>query len=190
MIQEEQKHVGMGNYPIKYPLTLLIGLIIGFLLNDCQRKTTEKIVIETVTTTDTVFVEVKDTITVTKLKHIYHKDTTFLVNNQLITAPLQSFSETFNVLYGSVSVEGEVAGKVTRLGVITDFNFPTVTNNITTTKTITKKPTGLYITVGLSEVDKQLSPLVGGVFVRDRYLINYSLGLNGSLAQIGYRLGR
>jgi len=181
MIQEEQKHVGMGNYPIKYPIILLIGLIIGFLLNDCQRKTTEKIVIETVTTTDTVFVEVKDTITVTKLKHIYHKDTVLQINDQLITAPLQSFSETFEVLYGSVSVEGEVAGKVTRLGVITDFNLPTVTNNITTTKTVTKKPSGLFVTVG---VDKQLTPFVGGTFIKDRYLVN----LNTNSLSVGYKV--
>ena len=140
MIQGGQKRVGMGSYPIKYPLILLIGLILGFLLNDCSRKLGEKIVIKTVTTTDTVFVEVKDTLTVTNLKHIYHKDTVLVISDTLINAPLQTFSETFNVLYGSISVEGEVAGKDTKMSVLTDFKLPTVTNNIYTTKTITKKP--------------------------------------------------
>ena len=181
MIYEEQRHVGMGSYPIKYPLILLVGLVIGFLLNDCQRKTTEKIVVETVTVTDTVFVEVKDTIFITDVKHTFVRDTIILINDQLITAPLQTFSETFDVLYGSVSVEGEVAGKVTRMGINTNFKLPTVTNNITTTKTITKKPSGLFLTVG---VDKQLTPFVGGTFIKDRYLIN----LNTNSLSVGYKV--
>ena len=169
--------------PIKYPIILLIGLISGFLLNDCQRKLPYEVKTETIFKTDTVFQIQRDTIFLTKVKHIYSRDTIIQIQDKPYSVPLQSFSEAFNVLHGNVTVSGEVAGKVTKMSVMTDFKLPTITNTITTKETVVKKPSGLFLTAG---IDKQLTPFLGGTFIHDRYL----LGLTTQSLTIGYRVGR
>ena len=167
---------------MRYAIFLLLGLISGFLLNDCQRKLPYEVKTETIFKTDTIFQIQRDTVFLTKIKHTYSRDTIIQIQDKRYSVPLQAFSEAFNVLHGNVTVYGEVAGKVTKMSVITDFKLPTITNTITTKETVVKKPSGLFLTAGANKTTLN----IGATFIHDRYL----LGLTTQYLTIGYRVGR
>jgi hypothetical protein len=165
---------------MKYAVLVLCGLIIGFLLRDC--KGTDTITkIETIIERDTIYQTIRDTVYRTKIKHIYQRDTLIQFDTLLVSVPLNQFSEAFDVEYGKATVSGEVAGKLTKLSLVTDFNIPLVTE--TKTVTITKKPQGLYLAAGVSNFR---TPFIGATFIRDRYLV----GLTTESITLGYRVGR
>jgi hypothetical protein len=167
-------------------ITLLLviflgGIIFGYLLFDWQNK--DSVLVKTVTevTTDTLFVHTRDTITITKteIEQTYLRDTIFL---EPYEAKINTFKTTKDFLYGSTTVEGEVLGEVLKMDIINDFKIPTVTNTINTTNMVIKKPSGLFLTVGVTQ---QLNPSVGVTLVKDKYLF----GLTNNSIQLGYKLG-
>lgn len=173
----------MDNYIDNH--TFKIGLITAFLVGgmlgiygSSLRDSNVQTVTKTTIQTDTVFVNVVDTVHVTrtKIKHEQVRDTVYLST----TLPINNFSTTSNFLYGSVDVNGEVIGEVLSVNVIPNFKLPQVTNTITKETVHTKKPAGLFVTAGLSN----RTPYVGGIFVKDKYLV----GLNTSGFMVGYKL--
>ena len=173
----------MDNYIDNH--TFKIGLITAFLVGgmigiygSSLRGDTIQTVTKTTVETDTVFVQLIDTVHVTRtqIKHEQVRDTVYLSS----TLPINNFSTTSNFLYGSVNVSGEVVGEVLSVNIIPNFKLPQVTNTITKETVHTKKPAGLFVTAGLSN----RTPYVGAVFIKDRYL----LGLSTSGVQVGYKL--
>tara|TARA_R110000772_G_scaffold145504_1_gene255446 strand:+ start:8773 stop:9279 length:507 start_codon:yes stop_codon:yes gene_type:complete len=168
---------------MKYAVLLILGLGIGYLV--AQYFQHENTIIETVTETkiDTVFVEIRDTIRITRteIKHEYLRDTFLL---EPIKPEIKAFKASFPFLYGNAYLEGEVLGEVLKTSLRTDFKLPTITNTITNTTTIIKKPSGLFLTAGAG--NNFSTPYIGAIFIKNKFLI----GLNTSGAQVGYKLGR
>jgi hypothetical protein len=160
----------------------LLGIITGYLLFDWHNK--GAIVTKTVTerTTDTVYVAVKEIQTVIKkeIKTEYLRDTILL---EPYESKIIGFKTSKSFLYGNTTVSGEVLGEVLKMDIVNDFKIPTITNTITNTTTIIKKPSGIFLTAG---VNTQLVPSVGAIFIKDKYLI----GLTNNSIQLGYKLGR
>jgi hypothetical protein len=148
----------------KYLITLIIGLVIGYFLFGKEAEPIINTITET--KTDTVFITKKDTIYI-KSKEIHH---TFLRDTVIIDfdPKINLFTSSKPFLYGNVSVSGEVLGEVLKIDIFTDLKIPQITNTITTTNTIMKKPSGFYLTAG---INKQLTPNVGLTYVRDRVMI-------------------
>lgn len=169
-------------------LTGVIGAFIGALIlylffwPEFETKTE----IVEVSTTDTVFVSVIDTVHInrTQIKHEYLRDTILIEQTK---PTINTFKTSTPFLYGNTYISGEVLGAVLKMDVTNDFNIPLVTNTITTTKTntIIKKPTGLYVTVG---VTKQLGfePSIGVTLVRPKMLI----GVSNTDVKFGWKLGK
>lgn len=168
----------MNNNAIKYAFFAIIGIVIGYFLADNSEDVE---IINTIETkTDTVFITVIDTVRITR-KEIQHKEIRDTVLIEPIEPIIKAFTASKPFLYGNVSVKGEVLGEVLKMDIYTDFSLPTVTNTITKTNTVIKKPSGLFLTAG---VNQQLIPSLGAVYIRDRYL----LGLSTSGVQVGYKL--
>lgn len=170
----------MNNNSIKYAFFAIIGIVIGYFLSN---KGEDVKVISTIETkTDTVYVHVRDTVQITRteIKNEHIRDTILI---EPIETKIKAFTAFKPFLYGNVTVNGEVLGEVLKMDIYTDFDLPTVTNTITKTNTVIKKPAGLFITAGV-RVNNQLTPSIGAVYVRDRYL----LGLSTSSVHVGYRL--
>ena len=161
-----------------FSIGLIIGLLIGYWFAS-KGELEPKIVTVTKTETDTVFVTVRDTIRIknTEIKHEFVRDTVIIDFKPQIKA----FTASKPFLYGNTHLKGEVLGEILKMDIYTDFDIPTVTNTITNTTTIIKKPQGLFPVAG---VNKQLTPFVGGVYVRDRYLV----GLTTESLFVGYRV--
>jgi len=163
------------NNPVKFLLFTFIGLVIGYFLFSKEIKPT--IITKTEKKTDTVYVTIRDTIRIREIQHEYLRDTVLIGFEPKIS----TFTASKSFLYGNTTVSGEVLGSVLKMDIINDFKIPTITNTITNTTTIIKKPQGLFLAVG---VNKQLTPNIGVIFVRDRYLF----GLNTSGIQLGYKI--
>ena len=122
-------------------------------------------------TTDTVYVSQIDTVYLTKkeIKHTVIRDTV-LINP--IEPKIKAYEARFPLTNGYAYVNGEVLGEVLKMRLTTDIKYPTITNTIEkeTTKTIVKKPSGLY---AQAWVDSNFIPSVGGTYLRDRLMINY-----------------
>ena len=133
------------NQKIKIALVaFLAGIIVAFIFYPKpESETVYKF--ESVTKTDTLIVEIKDTVYVpkTKIKTQVLRDTILIDFKPKISA----FKASFPFEYGSTNVSGEVLGEVLKMTAINDFKLPVVTNTITETKTetIIKKPKGNQI---------------------------------------------
>jgi hypothetical protein len=150
-------------------ISFLIGLILAFII--FPRPETETVYkFETVTKTDTLIVEVKDTIYVpkTKIKTEVLRDTVLIDFKPQISA----FTASFPFEYGSTNVSGEVLGEVLKMTATSDFKIPVVTNTITNTetKTIVQKPKGIYL--GAS-VNSLLQPGAKVSYLDNKYLFSY-----------------
>jgi hypothetical protein len=125
---------------------------------------------ETVTKTDTLIVEVKDTVYVpkTKIKTEVLRDTVLINFKPQISA----FTASFPFEYGSTNVSGEVLGEVLKMTATSDFKIPVVTNTITNTetKTIVQKPKGIYL--GAS-VNSLLQPGAKVSYLDNKYIFQY-----------------
>ena len=166
------------NNAIKYAFFGLVGIVIGYFLS---KQSEDVKIIETIETkTDTVYVHVRDTVRITRteIKHEQIRDTILI---EPIEPKIKAFTASKPFLYGNVTVNGEVLGEVLKMDIYNNFKLPTVTNTITKTNTVIKKPSGLFLTAG---VNQQLTPSIGAVFIKDRYL----LGLSTSGVQVGYKL--
>ena len=166
------------NNAIKYAFFGLVGIVIGYFLS--KKDNNVEIISKIETKTDTVYVHVRDTVRITRteIKHEHIRDTILI---EPIEPVIKAFTASKPFLYGNVTVNGEVLGDVLKIDIYNDFQIPSVTNTITKTNTVIKKPSGLFLTAG---VQNNLTPSIGAVFIRDRYL----LGISTSGVQVGYSL--
>jgi hypothetical protein len=150
-------------------LAFLAGVIVAYIFfPKTESETVYKF--ETVTKTDTLIVEVKDTVYVpkTKIKTEVLRDTV-LINYK---PQISQFNASFPFEYGSTNVSGEVLGEVLKMTATSDFKIPVVTNTITNTetKTIVQKPKGIYL--GAS-VNSLLEPGAKVSYLDNKYLFSY-----------------
>jgi hypothetical protein len=172
----------MNNNAVKYLFFSILGIVLGFFLS--KQDENVKVISTIETKTDTVFITVRDTVTITR-KEIQHKKIRDTILIEQIEPIIKAFTASKPFLYGNVAVNGEVLGEVLKMDIYTDFDLPTVTNTITKTNTVIKKPAGLFITAGIGATNQlTLTPSIGAVYIRDRYL----LGLSTSGVQVGYKL--
>ena len=162
-------------------ISFLIGALITFLIYPKpEQETVYKF--ETVTKTDTLIVEVKDTVYIpkTKIKQTVLRDTV-LVDYK---PEIKSFSTTTPFEYGNTYVNGEVLGEVLKMSVTNDFKIPVVTNTITNTetKTIIKKSKGIYLGAGINSF---LKPSASVSYLDDKYLFQYQYQPIQRVHQIG-----
>jgi hypothetical protein len=137
---------------------------------------------ETVTNTDTLIVEVKDTVYVpkTKIKTEFLRDTVLIDFKPQIS----QFTASFPFEYGSTSVSGEVLGEVLKMTATNDFKIPVVTNTITNTetKTIIQKPKGIYMGGGVNSL---IQPSASVSYLDNKYLFTYQFEPLQKVHQIG-----
>jgi hypothetical protein len=150
-------------------ISFLIGLLLAFVI--FPRSESETVYkFETVTKTDTLIVEVKDTVYVpkTKIKTEFLRDTILIDYKPKIS----QFNASFPFEYGSTNVSGEVLGEVLKMTATSDFKIPVVTNTITNTetKTIVQKPKGIYL--GAS-VNSLLQPGAKVSYLDNKYIFQY-----------------
>ena len=150
-------------------ISFLIGVLLAFVVYPIpEQETVYKF--ESVTKTDTLIVEVKDTVYIpkTKIKTEVLRDTV-LVN---FKPQISQFNASFPFEYGSTNVTGEVLGEVLKMTATSDFKIPVVTNTITNTetKTIVEKPKGIYL--GAS-VNSLLQPGAKVSYLDNKYLFSY-----------------
>jgi len=150
-------------------LAFIAGIIVAYIfLPKPESETFYKF--KTVTKTDTLIVEVKDTVYVpkTKIKTEVLRDTVLINFKPKISA----FTASFPFEYGSTNVSGEVLGEVLKMTATSDFKIPVVTNTITETKTetIIKKSKGIYL--GAS-VNSLLQPGAKVSYLDNKYIFSY-----------------
>jgi hypothetical protein len=150
-------------------ISFLIGFLLAFVIYPKpEQETVYKF--ETVTNTDTLIVEVKDTVYVpkTKIKTQVLRDTILIDYKPKIS----EFTASFPFEYGSTNVSGEVLGEVLKMTATSDFKIPVVTNTITNTetKTIVQKSKGIYL--GAS-VNSLLQPGAKVSYLDNKYLFSY-----------------
>ena len=150
-------------------LAFFAGVIVAYIFfPKTESETVYKF--ETVTNTDTLIVEVKDTIYIpkTKIKTEVLRDTV-LVN---FKPQISQFNASFPFEYGSTNVSGEVLGEVLKMTATSDFKIPVVTNTITNTetKTIVQKPKGIYL--GAS-VNSLIQPGAKVSYLDNKYIFQY-----------------
>jgi hypothetical protein len=150
-------------------ISFLLGVILAFIVYPKPESETFYKV-KTVTKTDTLIVEVKDTIYIpkTKIKTEVLRDTILIDFKPQISR----FETTFPFDYGSTKVSGEVLGEVLKMTATNDYNIPVVTNTIieTKTETIIKKSKGLYLG---ANVNSALNLGASASYVDDKYLFSY-----------------
>lgn len=176
----------MKNQLIQIGVYILIGVIIGITFFKCERDSPiVETVTETVIKTDTVYVNIRDTvyITRTEIEHEYIRDTVLMDYNPVVNR----YMAQFPVVYGSIYINGEVLGEVLNMKATTDFKLPTVTNTITNTvtNTVVKNSNGLFITAGL---EQSLKPNVGAVFIRNKFLGGYQYNFDSHSIYIGRKI--
>jgi hypothetical protein len=150
-------------------ISFLGGVIAAFIfLPKPEQETVYKF--ETVTKTDTLIVEVKDTVYVPKkwIKSQIIRDTILVDYKPQISL----FKTSIPSEYGSTNVSGEVLGEVLKMTATNDFKIPVVTNTITETKTetIIKKSKGIYL--GAS-VNSLLEPSAKVSYLDNKYIFEY-----------------
>jgi len=150
-------------------LAFMAGVILAFIVYP-KPEAEEVYKFSTVTETDTVYKEIKDTVYVpkTKIKTQVLRDT-ILVDHKPV---IKSFSTTTPFEYGNTYVNGEVLGDVLKMSVTNDFKIPTVTNTITNTetKTIVQKPKGIYVGASINSL---LDPAAKVSYLDNKYLFQY-----------------
>jgi hypothetical protein len=162
-------------------ISFIAGIILAFLI---MPKPEEETVykFESVTNTDTLIIEVKDTVYVPKMwiKSQFVRDTVLEEYKPTISL----FSTTTPFEYGNTYVSGEVLGEVLKMSVTNDFKVPVVTNTVTNTetKTIIQKSKGLYL--GAS-VNSLLQPGAAVAYLDNKYIFEYQYQPLQNIHQIG-----
>ena len=162
-------------------LAFIAGIIVAYIfLPKPESETFYKF--KTVTNTDTLIVEVKDTVYVpkTNIKTQVLRDTILIDYKPKIS----QFNASFPFEYGSTNVSGEVLGEVLKMTATSDFKIPVVTNTITNTetKTIVQKPKGIYL--GAS-VNSLLQPGASVSYLDNKYIFQYQFQPLQKVHQIG-----
>jgi hypothetical protein len=162
-------------------ISFIAGIILAFLIMP-KPEAEEIYKFESVTNTDTLIIEVKDTVYVPKMwiKSQFVRDTVLEEYKPTISL----FSTTTPFEYGNTYVSGEVLGEVLKMSVTNDFKIPVVTNTVTNTetKTIIKKSKGLYL--GAS-VNSLLQPGAAVAYLDNKYIFEYQYQPLQNIHQIG-----
>ena len=150
-------------------LSFIGGVILAFVL--FPRPELETVYkFETVTKTDTLFVDKVETVYIpkTKIKTEVLRDTILIDFKPKIS----QFTASFPFEHGSTSVSGEVLGEVLKMSATNDFKIPVVTNTITNTetRTIIQKPKGIYLGAGVNSL---LKPSASVAYLDNKYLFGY-----------------
>jgi hypothetical protein len=150
-------------------LSFIAGVILAFIVLP-KTETEEVYKFETVTKTDTLFVDKLETVYIpkTKIKTEVLRDTILIDFKPQISL----FETTFPFEYGSTKVSGEVLGEVLKMTATNDYKIPVVTNTITNTetRTIIEKPKGIYLGAGVNSL---LKPSASVAYLDNKYLFQY-----------------
>jgi hypothetical protein len=162
-------------------ISFLAGLILAFVIYPKpEEETVYKF--ETKVETDTIYSHVVDTIYIpkTKIKTEVLRDTVLIDYEPKISL----FKTSIPSEYGSTHVSGEVLGEVLKMTATNDFKIPVVTNTITNTetKTIIKKPKGMYLGAGVNSL---LQPSAKVSYLDNKYLFSYQFEPLQGVHQIG-----
>jgi hypothetical protein len=173
LLDDERKRIAI--------ISFLIGVLLAFVI--FPRPESETVYkFETVTKTDTLIVEVKDTVYVpkTKIKTEFLRDTILIDYKPKIS----QFNASFPFEYGSTNVSGEVLGEVLKMTATSDFKIPVVTNTITNTetKTIVQKPKGIYLGAGVNSL---IQPSASVSYLDNKYIFQYQFQPLQKIHQIG-----
>jgi hypothetical protein len=150
-------------------VSFLAGVILTFVVYPRhEQETVYKF--ETVTKTDTLFVDKLETVYIpkTKIKTEVLRDTILIDFKPQISL----FKTTIPFEYGNTYLSGEVLGEVLKMTATNDYKIPVVTNTITNTetKTIIEKPKGLYLGAGVNSL---LKPSASVSYLDNKYLFQY-----------------
>jgi hypothetical protein len=162
-------------------ISFLAGLILAFVI---YPKPEEEVIykFETKVESDTIYTHVVDTIYVpkTNIKTEVLRDTVLIDYEPKISL----FKTSFPSEYGSTHVSGEVLGEVLKMTATNDFKIPVVTNTITNTetKTIIKKPKGIYLGAGVNSL---LQPSAKVSYLDNKYLFSYQFEPLQGVHQVG-----
>jgi hypothetical protein len=162
-------------------IAFLIGVFLAFIIYPKPEiETIYKT--ETVTKTDTLFVDKLDTVHITKTKI-----KTQVIRDTIVTnyrPKISAFTASFPFDNGSTKISGEVLGEVLKMTAINDYKLPVVTNTITETKTekIVIKPKGFYLGVGVNSL---LQPGAKAAYLDNKYLFTYQFQPLQNVHQVG-----
>jgi hypothetical protein len=150
-------------------LAFLGGIILAFVVY--PRPDVETVYkFETVTKTDTLFVDKLETVYIpkTKIKTEVLRDTIIIDFKPQISL----FKTTIPFEYGNTYLSGEVLGEVLKMTATNDYKIPVVTNTITNTetRTIIEKPKGIYLGAGVNSL---LKPSASVAYLDNKYLFQY-----------------
>jgi hypothetical protein len=162
-------------------ISFIAGVILAFIL--FPRPEVETVYkFETKVESDTIYTRVVDTIYIpkTKIKTEVLRDTILKEYEPKISL----FKASFPSDYGSTHVSGEVIGEVLKMTATNDFKIPVVTNTITNTetKTIIKKPKGIYLGAGVNSL---LQPSAKISYLDNKYLFEYQFEPLQGVHQVG-----
>ena len=162
-------------------ISFLAGVILVFVM--LPRPEVETVYkFETKVESDTIYSHVVDTIYVpkTKIKTEVLRDTVLIDYEPKISL----FKTSIPSEYGSTHVSGEVLGEVLKMTATNDFKIPVVTNTITNTetKTIIKKPKGIYLGAGVNSL---LQPSAKVSYLDNKYLFEYQFEPLQGVHQVG-----
>jgi hypothetical protein len=162
-------------------LSFIAGVILAFVLfPKPESETVYKF--ETVTKTDTLFVDKLETVYIpkTSIKTEVLRDTILIDFKPQISL----FETTFPFEYGSTKVSGEVLGEVLKMNATSEYQIPVVTNTITNTetRTIVQKPKGIYLGAGVNSL---LKPSASVSYLDNKYLFQYQYQPMEKVHQIG-----
>jgi len=156
----------------KYLIGAAVGIVIGLVVYEkfLKEETEVQIVHEEKTVTDTVFVKEYVTVEIPKdrVKYVYLRDTVIEGAN----LPIRNYSGSEPTLYGNIGFRSEVAGEMLNINLFHDISIPSITNTITktTTKTIIRKPSGIYATAG---INSNFNYSLGLTYLNDKSLVGY-----------------
>lgn len=162
-------------------VSFLAGVILTFVVY--PRPEVETVYkFETVTKTDTLFVDKVETVYIpqTKIKTEVLRDTILIDFKPQISL----FKTTIPFEYGNTYLSGEVLGEVLKMTATNDYKIPVVTNTITNTetKTIVQKPKGIYLGAGVNSL---LQPNAKVSYLDNKYLFEYQYQPLQKIHQIG-----
>jgi hypothetical protein len=162
-------------------ISFIAGVILAFIV--FPRPDVETVYkFETKVESDTIYSHVVDTIYVpkTKIKTEVLRDTVLIDYEPKISL----FKTSIPSEYGSTHVSGEVLGEVLKMTATNDFKIPVVTNTITNTetKTIIKKPKGIYLGAGVNSL---LQPSAKVSYLDNKYLFEYQFQPLHGVHQVG-----
>ena len=162
-------------------VSFLIGVVLTFIVYPRQEQETVY-KFETVTKTDTLFVEKLETVYIpkTKIKTEVLRDTILIDFKPQISL----FKTTIPFEYGNTYLSGEVLGEVLKMTATNDYKIPVVTNTITNTetKTIIEKPKGIYLGAGINSL---MQPSGKVSYLDNKYLFEYQYQPLEKVHQIG-----